>query len=164
MITKEQMIPSLLTVCPSFQKEWDAFVTEWADEPETKKKGLPLYLALGDLARHLILLLEAGDEDTLRDVFQIVEAWHIDGDPYVQEAATIGLLENLQNLNLHQTTKPAQFEQYLGPKSLEGWKALYEFWEKVQTWQDSWVRSVTPRSTRPRGTLKSIRDYFRKLP
>lgn len=157
------MIPTLLTVCPSFQKEWDAFVAEWAEEPYTKKEGLPLYLALGDLARHLIVLLEAGDDATLWNVFQVVEAWHVDGDPYVQEAATIGLLENLQNLNIHRTTKPAQFEQYLGPKSLEGWKALHVFWKAVQTWQDSRVRSVTPRSTRPRGILKSIHNYLREL-
>ena len=95
---------------------------------------------LGELARHLVRLLEAGDDTTLRKVFQIVEAWHIDGDPYVQNAATIGLLEDLQNENLHRTTKPGQFEQYLGPKSLDGWKNLYEFWKKVYEWRQDHLK------------------------
>ena len=104
------MFDVLLEVDPTFQPVWDAFLDKWRDQIE-----LPLYLALGDLARHVVGKLASGRTDELLQIFTVVERWLANGDELVQEAATIGLLEDLQNLNLHKSTSPDQLKQWLGP-------------------------------------------------
>ena len=121
------MFVPILEVCPSFQAAWNEFVAEWEDEPGE----LPHYLALAELARHLISLLERNETETIRDVFLIVERWHLEGEPYVKEAATIGLLEDLQNLNLHERkTVPDDFLEFLPPETRFWWVKVTDFWEK----------------------------------
>ena len=125
MITSADMMEPLLEVCPAFRPTWAAFREEWRSEHQ-----LPLYLAISDLARHLISALAAGNDETLTRVFAVVERWHIEGDQYVREAATVGLLEDLQNEGLHASTKPTEFERFLLPISLKFWRNVERFWEK----------------------------------
>jgi hypothetical protein len=73
--------------------------------------------------------LEANDADQLGRVFDAVESLHVHGDDYVREAATIGLLESLQNPNLHRTTNPEQFRPFLRPETAKWWDRLNKFWE-----------------------------------
>jgi hypothetical protein len=120
------MMKPMLTACPSFQSTWNEFVEEWRDQPE----GLPHYLALNNLARHLVGMLARNETDSFPAVFSVVEQWHLEGDSYVREAATVGLLEDLQNTNLHESTKPGQFQAFLGPVSAKWWEKLYGFWER----------------------------------
>ena len=127
VITREQMFDPILEVCPSFQGTWDEYVTEWRDEPD----GLPHYLALTDLARHLIAMLQRNETEQLHDVFRVVEDWHLTGDSYVKEAASVGLLEDLQNTNLHgQSTTPDDFLQFLLPETQYWWAKVVDFWGK----------------------------------
>src|SRR5258708_35251225 len=56
MISKDDMFEPTLAACPTFVPAWRAFLNEWEDS----KEGLPYYLALGDLARHLVEQLDAG--------------------------------------------------------------------------------------------------------
>jgi hypothetical protein len=128
VITKDDMMGVLLAACPSFTPEWEAFVDEWKDEAG----DLPLYLALSSFARHIIGMLERNEVGDFPAIFQAVERLHVEGDSYVQETATVGLLEDLQNLNLHRTTQPEQFRPYLGPQSRQGWDDLYRFWKGGQ--------------------------------
>jgi hypothetical protein len=125
VITRAAMMLPMLEACPSFQQAWDEFVEEWKSEAE-----LPLYLGLSELARHLIARLEAQDAATLSRAFAVVERWHLEGDDYVRDAATIGLLEDLQNGNLHVTTTPQQFEPLLLPASLKAWRELELSWNR----------------------------------
>ena len=113
----------MLAACPSFRPLWEAFLEEWSSEPD-----LPLYLALASLARHLISLLAARDITALSQALAVVERWHIEGDGYVREAATIGLLEDLQNESLHETTSPAELEPFLRPQSSLWWRKVERFW------------------------------------
>lgn len=71
-------------------------------------------------------MLEQGKTETFPKIFEVVEQWHIEGDSYVQEAATIGFLEALQNIN----TEPEHFRQFLGPESEKWWDKLNRFWDK----------------------------------
>ena len=75
MITKTEMIPLILEVCPSFEGQWREFVEYWRDESEP-----PLYLALGHVARHLIGMLARGDVSSFPQVFAVVECWHREGN------------------------------------------------------------------------------------
>ncbi|MEP7006666.1 MAG: hypothetical protein ABI810_11840 [Sphingomonas bacterium] len=123
-IPRERMFEPLLVADPSFQPAWERFCDEWRDE----EVELPNYLALCDLARHLIGKLAAGETEAFPAVFDVVERWHVEGDPYVQEAATIGLLEDLQNEALHHTTRPGEFERWLRPVSRKFWARVAQYW------------------------------------
>nr|WP_143392958.1 hypothetical protein [Fimbriiglobus ruber] len=59
------MVGAMLDTCPSFAPAWQAFLDEYRDEDD-----LPLYLALGDLARHLIGLVERDETGELAAVFR----------------------------------------------------------------------------------------------
>jgi hypothetical protein len=124
-IDREGMLDPLLAADPSFEPTWREFVAEWQSEAEGE---LPLYLALGDLARHLIAKLERGETADFAAVFDVVEQWHLRGDAYVREAATVGLLEDLQNTNLHRRTQPGDFEPWLRPESKRWWGKVERFW------------------------------------
>jgi hypothetical protein len=117
------MMDLMLAACPSFQPAWDAFVAEWSTEDDK-----PVYLALATLARHLVELLDARQEPELSRAFAVVERWHVEGDADVREAATIGLLENLQNKGIHTSTSPKEIEAFLMPESLKWWRKVEGFW------------------------------------
>jgi hypothetical protein len=124
MIDRAAMMESIIVACPGFAPTFDAFLAEWADETE-----LPYYLALGDFSRYLIKLLENDERDELTMAFKIIEQFHVDGDKYVREAATIGIIESLQNSSLHKRTEPDQFVEFLRPVSLMFWHKVTGSWE-----------------------------------
>ena len=114
----------MLIACPAFVPAWNAFLNEWKDNNEE----LPHYLALGDLAHHLVERLDAGATQNFEAVFDVIEQWHCHGEPYVKEAATIGLLEGLQNVSLKRGINPRRFEFWLKPESKRWWDRLNRFW------------------------------------
>lgn len=114
----------MLAACPSFRPAWDDFLAEWSTESDK-----PLYIALAALARHLVELLAARRVAELARAFAVVERWHAEGDACVREAATVGLLEDLQNENIHTSTSPQDIEPLLLPRSLEWWKKVERFWD-----------------------------------
>jgi hypothetical protein len=123
-ITRSGMFAPLLEVYPAFRPTHDAFLAKWAHELEK-----PNYLLLGDLADSLIADLAAGRTGHFAAVFDVVERWIRIGDMYVSEAAVIGLLEDLQNTNLHKAgTAPEQFVPWLGEEARKGWNDLNAFW------------------------------------
>jgi len=125
MIDREGMMRAIVAACPDFAASYELFMAEWKDEPQ-----IPHYVALGDFSRHIISLLETGDRQQLLAAFEMIERLHTDGDQYVREAATIGILENLQNTNLHSNTEPEQFLEFLHPVSLRYWQKVEDFWNK----------------------------------
>jgi len=132
MISRDSMMQPILSVSPSFEPVWREFLGEWQGDPD----GLPVYLALSDLARHIAALFDRGAESELREIFEIVEAWHLNGDPYVKEAATVGLLEDLQNTNIVGEQTPMRRLAYLGPETLRWWRKVESFWEKRELIRD----------------------------
>jgi hypothetical protein len=123
MITQSDMFALLLKADPTFEPAWREFCDEWRDHSQP-----PLYLALSALATHLIAQLETRDTASFDAVFDVVERWHVEGDDYVREAATVGLLEDLQNMNLHTSTHPAAFRPWLRHESLLWWEGVEAFW------------------------------------
>ena len=125
MICKNEMLNLILKASPSFKPIWEEFLEEWKGEND-----LPLYLVLGDLARYIDFLVDKNNERELVSIFEVVEKWHLEGDSYVKEAATIGLLEGLQNTNQTNSKKLNKIESYLLPESKRWWNKVNEFWEK----------------------------------
>lgn len=120
MITKQRVIPMLLEACPSFRPVWEEHLRDNGEEI--------LYVALGDFARHLLDLFQAGEAETFPGVAQVIERLHVEGDPYVREAATIGLIEDIQNVWGNNNVDPEVFFPFLLPESARWWKSLNKFW------------------------------------
>ena len=123
-IQKAQVMPLLLAACPSFQVSWAAHRAGWGDDEPL------LYIDLAAFARHLVNLMRQEQVSELPAVFAVVERLHTEGDSYVQEAATIGLLEDLQNLALNEQLDPASFLRYLKPETTRWWTKLNDFWSR----------------------------------
>ena len=126
MITKDQMMEELLLVVPSFRPEWEEFLEYWKETDDP-----PLYLPIGNLAHHLVNMLERKETETFPAVFEVVERLLIEGEHFVQETTIIGFLEKIQRWNFHKTTKPRQFEPFFGSKTLYFWEELYKYWERI---------------------------------
>ena len=122
MIQRSDVMPMLLAACPSFGPAWDAYRAD-----DTYEVGL-LYIDLGEFARHVVTLWQAGQTEELAPAFDTVERLQLEGDDFVREAATIGLLEGLQNNAEHAGVDAKVFRQYVGPESARWWAALDRFW------------------------------------
>lgn len=114
----------MLGVHSDFSKLWKEFTDEWSNEPE----DLPHYLLISDVVRKCSKMLAEGEKHNVDRVFEVVERWLVEGDPYVREAATVGFIEDLQNVNLHDGTEPRDFIQFLGPESSYWWTKVERFW------------------------------------
>jgi hypothetical protein len=79
----------------------------------------------------LVGMLERSDTVSFPAIFGAIERVQLEGEHYVREAAVVGLLEDLQNLNLHTATEPEHFRPFLGPESVAAWDELYAFWHQV---------------------------------
>ena len=128
MITAGEVVPLLLEACPSFGTRWAAYAAA-----PTFDESL-LYIHLGEFACHLVDLMRSASTEEFRAVFELnlVERLHTDGDPYVSEAATIGLLEGLQNHASSAGVDPGSFEPHLGPESARWWAKLNGFWDGMR--------------------------------
>jgi hypothetical protein len=111
MITAAQVVPILTEACPSFQSTEEL-----------------IYVALGDFARHLLELHQRNQTHAFPAVAQAIERLHVEGDHSVKEAATIGLLEGIQNVWSNNAVDPDLFGRNLLPESRKWWDELNAFW------------------------------------
>lgn len=122
-IKKAGMMPPMLEACPSFLPEWERFLGEWQDE-----EYLPLHVALDYLARHVGGLVDRNELDELPRIFDVVERWHLEGEQYVREAATIGFLESLIRWDPKEQKQQQTLERYFRPETKRYWSKLLDFW------------------------------------
>lgn len=134
MIKATDVMPLLLEACPSFAEPWKDYVSDAAYE-----EGL-LYVDLGQFAGHVVGLMKQGLTSEFPSVFAIVERLHAEGDAYVKEAATIGLLEGIQNHAGHENVDSETFRQYLGPESARWWNEVNQFWDGKSPYVGSGLR------------------------
>ena len=128
MIGRDDVMPMLLEAVPSFSGQWH----EIEDDPifldETTGTRLH-YIDVAWFAPHVVGLQRSGATGELISLFEVIELFHIDGDEYVKQLATIGYLEGIQNACSHTTDVGQQeFEPYLGPESRRWWRGLNAFW------------------------------------
>jgi hypothetical protein len=116
MIHRDRVIPLILEACPSFRETWD----------ESDDKDL-LYVVMGDLARHLLRMYRDKRTESFPAVCEVVERLHLEGDSYVRELATIGLLEGIQNVWANNDAEAEDFGRLLLPESRRWWKELIDF-------------------------------------
>ena len=122
MITKEQVMPLLVNDCPSFAQKWQEDRAFFGDEEH-------LYIDFGEFAGHIVDLYERNQTQEFLRLFSTIEQLQVEGDDYVREAATVGLLEGIQNIAGNRGIDPEEFVQYLKPESAKSWKKLNDFWD-----------------------------------
>jgi hypothetical protein len=142
MIAKDEVMTLVLQACPSFAGPWKLHnESEYSSGDEQL-----LYVDLGAFARHICDLYEQGRTEDLRPVFDLIERLHTEGDGYVREAATIGLLEGIQN-NASDRFDPEVFVRLLRPETAKWWRELAAFWEGQQRYVGEGVEGA--RKDRP---------------
>jgi hypothetical protein len=114
-------MPLLLAACPSFEGPWRAYVSDPIYNDEL------IYVHLGEFARHLVDLMIQRRVSEFAAVFAAVERLYIDGDVHVRRAATVGLLEGIQNVSGGKTD-PEGFVPYLKPRTAVKWQLLNDSW------------------------------------
>lgn len=113
----------LLQACPSFVDSWNDLRAEYGPELDEL-----VYVSLGAYARHLVALLQQRRTAEFPNVFRAIEELHVHGDVDVREAATIGLLEGIQNALSHAGADQLGIESLLLPESARWWRSLNKFW------------------------------------
>jgi hypothetical protein len=125
MIVRSEMMPALLEACPSFAPQYSKFCAEWQNNPSK-----PDYLALAELARHIAERFDRNEMQEIPTLFTAVERLLLEGEPYVSEALTVGLLENLQNSNIYPTENWNALTLFFSPETAYWWGKVYDFWNK----------------------------------
>jgi len=125
MITKEEMLNPVLVVSPDFSPVWNKLLNEHISDG-----NLPVYVGLTELAKHISELHLDKRSDEIKKIFAIIEQWIADGDSFVHEAATSGLLEDLQNVNIVGTGISLQLKPYLLPETERWWENSLNAWLK----------------------------------
>lgn len=124
MIGKSEVMELLLNACPSYKDRWKEYFNFNYGNGEEQL----LYVDLGDFAGHLVDLYKKNELNEFNQVFDVVELLHIDGDDFVKEAVTIGLLEGMQNIASNSGVNPDEFVRFLKPTSAKWWNNLNDFW------------------------------------
>jgi hypothetical protein len=127
-IQKHEVMNLLLESCPSYLSRWKEYQEDNYDHGDEAL----LYVDLGDFAHHLVELYQADNLEEFPEIFLAIETLHVHGDEYVKEAATIGLLEGIQNISSNSELNPNVFIKYLNPESLRWWNYLNDFWSGKQ--------------------------------
>ena len=119
-ISRENMFAPMLAACPTFVPEWESFLDDWKEQDV----DLQLYLALYELASHIIERIRLGDEKELKRIFDVIESWHLEGDEYVVRASEVGLLERVKHAKGPKDTGAfKKFRSRLKPASRKAWDA-----------------------------------------
>jgi hypothetical protein len=115
-IDHNQALSVLLQACPSFRQYWENHVK--------KRNSKLIYIALGELALHLLKLYKSGETSEFSAVAEAIESLYIYGTPYVKSAITGGLLEIIKINWRYYNVDPAQFYVFLNPISARYWKSI----------------------------------------
>ena len=117
------------SVMPPAITQFDVISLLQAASPEWQPDADdPVYAQLGSYARYILDTIAAGRVDELAPAFTAIEQLHTDGDHWTREAATIGILEGIQNIASHRSFDLLPVTSRLGPVSLEWWNKLEDFW------------------------------------
>jgi hypothetical protein len=77
-----------------------------------------------------------GRTDCVRETLAAVERLLVGGDEEVRAMASIGFLEDLQNITSHEAFGADVFAAWLGPASREAWDQLIRQWEGKESLAD----------------------------
>jgi hypothetical protein len=121
MVEAKDVMPSLLSTFPEFNREWQDYLNSdmyGPDEP---------YNDIAQLATFLVDRIEIRETDGFDRLFRAVEELLQEATPSVRELITVGLLEGIQNVSLSRSVSLESWESWLGPLTSEAWRNVIEF-------------------------------------
>lgn len=122
MIQKSEIIPLILSRCPTFVPSWEKHRKCWG----TKEPGI--YNDLGEFAQFVVTAYSREDKESVVAAFEVIEELLGNGDEEIRTAAAIGFLEDVQVIASNRPFGAGVFVQWLGPKSTEVWAEIKEIW------------------------------------
>jgi hypothetical protein len=123
-------IETIVATVPGFQTTWERFLSEWADEA-----SLPWYIAMSELAHHVVESYARGTTAEFPKLFSAVERLLQGSDPELQGLISIGLFEDIQSIASHRTFGFGVFREWLGPASVVTWDEVDAGMRKVALWE-----------------------------
>jgi len=123
MITKAQVVPLLLTACPTAAPKWEEHLA-WLNGEE--RGG---FLDVAVFAQHIVDSYANGVTNECGPLFAAVEQIIETGDEDARGLAVTGVLEDIQTISIHHPFGPAAFEHWLGPKSRQAWLEIEALWQ-----------------------------------
>ena len=120
------IVPAFLAACPSMGPAWEQHLEFWRGEAN---RGY--YNDASVVANQLVDNFERGDLSEFAAAFALLERCLAEGDQQATGLATIGVIEDIQNIASHRSFGPWVFYEWLGPRSRAAWDELCEFWRQV---------------------------------
>lgn len=120
MILREEIPELLVEALPSFHESCAESVSLYGADN--------YYAVAGALADHLLILHRQNGHTQFATLAAAIEKLHIDGEPYVAELATIGILEGIQDVWRNSSADPEEFAMFLLPVSRQWRRSLNRFW------------------------------------
>jgi hypothetical protein len=130
MITKNEIIPSLLKIFPNIQKDWEEYQTDWNNESPGD------YTEISVFARRVITDYKLSNTEYFYKLFEYVEKIFNEGDEDARNLIGIGLLEDIQTLGSHEEFGYKVFEKWLRELSLRAWYQIEKMWEGKSSLMD----------------------------
>lgn len=141
-----QAIERLAATAPAVALILGDFREEWASEEGPP----PWYIAMGELAYHLVESYERGATEAFPQLFEAIEELLETVDSEVDQLIAVGLFEALQTISSHRSFSSAVFEQWLGPRSRRAWNESDAGMGEVEAWLNRTYRRHWWQFWRPR--------------
>ena len=120
-MSRNEISSLLLKSCPSFEPALSKAQQEYGE-------NLSIYVEFGAFAHHIVDLYKRNQTGEFATAFAMIELLHQEGDESTREAATVGILEGIQNVSGNSSLDPEFFRPFLLPESLRCWNHLNQFW------------------------------------
>ncbi len=130
LITLEDVAPLLLSICPSALHAWETHLRWWCEDDRGYFNDIAVF------AHHIVDSYTAGRTSEFPAFFAMVERLITEGDEHVRELATIGLLEDIQNVASHRPFGYSVFVPWLGPVTIVEWRAVEAMWQGKRSLMD----------------------------
>ncbi|MCP1135287.1 hypothetical protein NKT34_18465 [Paenibacillus polysaccharolyticus] len=124
MIEKEEIMERLLIAVPSYKDRYERYIQENYELGEERL----IYVDISDFVKHVIECYQRKNTDEFDALFEVIEELHTNGDSFVKEFATVGILESLQNQLSDKNIEYIEFEKCLRPESKRWWNHVIDYW------------------------------------
>lgn len=111
MITKEQVVPTIIEACPFYKETWERHLAFYEEEL--------LFVFVPDLVNSVIELEKENKQAEILLIFEIVEKLLVEGNEDVKNLIKLGVLEDFRCVFGKDFEK---FSKYLKPNSLKFWR------------------------------------------
>ena len=113
MITKEQVVATIVEACPFYKETWEKHIARYKEEL--------LYVFVPDLVNSVLELDKENKHQEILSVFEVIEKLLVEGDEDVKNLIKVSVLEDFRHIFGKNFEK---FSKFLKPNSLKFWKTV----------------------------------------